>query len=33
MTEVFNVNVGFFLNSKKIMHLVKFQFYMLHINF
>jgi len=30
---VFAANGGVFLNSKKIMHLVKFQFYMLHINF
>jgi len=30
---VFNVNEGVLLNSKKIMHLVKFQFDMLYINF
>jgi len=32
ITAVFNVNGGVFLNSTKIMHFVKFQFYMLHIN-
>ena len=30
---MFNVNGDVFLNYKKIMHLVKFQFYMLYINF
>jgi len=33
ITAVFNVNEGIFLNSKKTMHLVKFQFYILYINF
>jgi len=30
---VFNVNGGVFLNSTKMIHLVKFQFYMLYINY
>jgi len=33
ITAVFNVNGGVFLNSKKIMHLVNFQFHMFCINF
>jgi len=33
MTAVFNVNGGAILNTKQIMHLVKFQFRMLYINF
>jgi len=33
MTAVFNVNEGILLTSKKMMHLVKFQFDLLYINF
>jgi len=33
ITALFNVNGVFFLNSKKIMQSVKFQFYMVCINF
>ena len=33
ITAVFTVNGGVFVASKKMMHLVKFQFHMLYINF
>jgi len=33
VTALFNVTRGVSLNSKKIMKLVKFQFYMLYVNF